>query len=280
MTNNKLAIISVVYENYTVLKDFLESLRQQTNQNFHLFLIDVSDKKQKMKITINNQQLTIIPELNRGYSYAVNIGLKQAIKKAFQYFCILNNDTYFQKDFIDKTFNSILHRPSSIIGGKIYYAPGYEFHKDRYTKSDLGKVIWFAGGKIDWNHVLTPHVGVDMIDIGQYNKTKEVDFVNGALMLFDKNVIDKTGFWDENYFLYFEDTDYCVRAKKIGLKLIYDPNIIIWHKNAQSTGGSGSIIHQKYQRINRLKFGLKYAPLKTKLHLLKNYVSNLLSFRA
>ena len=60
-------------------------------------------------------------------------------------------------------------------------------------------------------------------------------------------------------------------AKKAGVKLFYDPSIIIWHKNAQSTGGSGSKLQQKYQRINRLRFGLKYAPIKTKLHLIKNY---------
>lgn len=133
-------------------------------------------------------------------------------------------------------------------------------------------MLWFAGGKIDWHHALTPHIGVDEIDKGQYNKFKEVDFVNGALMLFDKEVIEKVGFWDEGYFLYFEDADYCVRAKRLGIKMYYDPSIVIWHKNAQSTGGSGSSLHLKYQRSNRLKFGLKYAPLSTKLHLIKNYV--------
>jgi GT2 family glycosyltransferase len=91
-------------------------------------------------------------------------------------------------------------------------------------------------------------------------------------MLFDKSVIDKVGFWDESYFLYFEDADYCVRAKRKGIKLYYDPSINVWHKNAQSTGGSGSSIHVKYQKENRVKFGFKYAPLKTKFHLVKNFL--------
>jgi len=90
--------------------------------------------------------------------------------------------------------------------------------------------------------------------------------------MLDKSAIDKLGYWDETYFLYFEDSDFCVRAKRMGIKLIYDPRIILWHKNSQSTGGPGSKIHEKYQRINRLRFGIKYAPLKTKLHLIKQWL--------
>ena len=90
-------------------------------------------------------------------------------------------------------------------------------------------------------------------------------------MCFDKHVIDNIGFLNESYFLYFEDADYCEKAKRNNIALYYDPNIVIWHKNAQSTQGSGSKIHVKYQKKNQLKYGLKYAPFKTKIHLLKNY---------
>lgn len=92
-------------------------------------------------------------------------------------------------------------------------------------------------------------------------------------MIFDKKVVERVGHWDEDYFLYFEDADFCEKAKRKKIQLYYDPSIILWHKNAQSTGGSGSSLQQKYQLKNRLKFALKYAPLKTKLHLLWNYFS-------
>ncbi|PJC81928.1 hypothetical protein CO007_02130 [Candidatus Roizmanbacteria bacterium CG_4_8_14_3_um_filter_36_10] len=91
-------------------------------------------------------------------------------------------------------------------------------------------------------------------------------------MVFDKEVIKRVGLWDESYFLYFEDADYDEKAKRKGINLYYDPSIVIWHKNAQSTGGAGSSLHQRYQERNRLKFGLKYAPLKTRLYLIKNYL--------
>ncbi len=267
---NKLAIITVVYQNYSILKDFLESLKKQQNQNFELFIADLSDKKQPLPIS--NLKFQILNSSNLGYAHGVNLGLKKAIAEGFDKFCIVNDDTYFNNDFIGNVLSSIINHPSSIIGGKIYYAPGYEYHKDKYLRDDHGRVIWYAGGTVDWNHALTPHRGVDEVDKGQYDQSGPSGFVNGCLMAFDKTVIDQVGFWDEKYFLYFEDADFCERAKRKGVELYYDPKIMVWHKNAQSTGGPGSAIHQKYQKANRLRFGLKYAPLRTKLHLLKNFL--------
>ncbi len=66
-------------------------------------------------------------------------------------------------------------------------------------------------------------------------------------MAYDKKIYEKVGKWDESYFLYYEDADFCERALKKQISLIYDSTIMLWHKNAQSTGGSGSSLHQKYQ---------------------------------
>lgn len=267
---HKLALITVVYENYTVLADFLKSLSNQSQKDFYLFIIDLS--KTKKTIPDTDVKMTILKGLNKGYASGVNLGLKKAKDEGFEYFCVINNDTYFEKDFIEKIVDCLIRHPGSIIGGKIYYAQGFEFHKTRYKKKDLGKVIWFAGGKMDWLHALTTHIGVDEVDTKEFDQPRKVDFINGALMVFDKKILEKIGFWDEQYFLYFEDADYCVRAKKAGINLYYEPQIKLWHKNSQSTGGSGSPLHLKYQKINQLKFGLKYAPLRTKLHLLINYL--------
>lgn len=274
---HRIAIITVVYENYTVVADFLASLQAQTNKNFHLYCIDVSIHRYTIDFK-NISGETIYAE-NKGYSHGINIGLKKAIDAGFTNFCLINNDVYFNKDFVDKVFISSLHHPSSIIGGKIYYAAGYEYHKKRYFKSELGRVLWYAGGSADWRSALTPHRGVDEPDSGEYNKLEETSFVSGALMIFDKTVVDTVGFWDEKYFLYFEDADFCERAKRKGVKLFYDPSVVMWHKNAQSTGGSGSKLQQRYQEYSRLRFGLKYAPIRTKLHLIKNYIISKLQFR-
>lgn len=267
---DKLAIISVVYNNYEVLKDFTKSLAAQKSKKFELFISDLSDDKKS--IDLKGISAKIIQDKNKGFAYGVNLALRKAIESGFKYFCILNNDTIFKENFVENCIVSIKKNPNSLRGGKIYYAPGYEYHKRRYKKDSKGKVIWYAGGHMDWKHALSFHFGVDKVDKGQFDKLKEVDFITGALMFFDKAVIDKVGFFDEVYFLYFEDADYCVRAKNKKIKLYYDPSVVVWHKVSQSTGGSGSDLHVRYQSRNQLIFGLRYAPLKTKLHLLKNYL--------
>ncbi len=268
--DHSLAIITPVYQNYEVLQDFFSYLEKQTNKNFQIFLIDLSiDKKPIINKKLN---ISVIKEDNLGYAYGVNIGINEAIKSGFGKFCVMNNDTYMANDFVDQVIKSVDKNPVSLIGGKIYYAPGYEYHHTRYKKSDLGKVFWYAGGIMDWKNVFTNHRGVDMVDHGQFEKIEETDFITGCLISFDRSVWDQVGPWNENYFLYFEDADYCERSRRKGLKLLYNPNIVIWHKVSQSTGGSGSSLHKKYQDKNRLIFGLRYAPWKTKFHLLKNYL--------
>ncbi|MBI2051661.1 glycosyltransferase family 2 protein [Candidatus Roizmanbacteria bacterium] len=266
--DDKLAVI-VVTINYSVLSDFFDSLKKQKNRSFHLYLTDISPKKKEL--APDGFEYTVIPAENRGYSYAMNIALRAAIKKGFRYFCVVNDDTFFKEDFVDRVLQSVKNHPRSIIGGKIYYAPGYEYHKDRYKNEELGRVIWSAGGYVDWDHALTFHRGVDEVDHGQYDTVSEVTYVTGAFIAFDGRVVETAGFWDESYFLFYEDADYMERAKRRGVKLIFDPSMVIWHKVSQSTGGSGSPLHQKYQARNRVKFGLRYAPWKTKLHLIKNY---------
>ncbi len=266
----KIAIISVVYNNYSILKDFLNSLNNQNNKNFKLFISDLSDNK--TTINIKDFESQILTDKNKGFAYGVNLAIKKAMDEGFKYFCVINNDTSFENTFIHTVFLSFNKYPGSIIGGKIYYSSGFEYHKKRYLKKHKGNVIWYAGGYTDWNHAITIHRGVDQIDKGQYDKPQETKFITGALMLFDINVINKLGYLDESYFLYFEDADYCIRALNKNIKLIYNPLLLIWHKVSQSTGGSGSDIQVRYQAINQLKFGLRYAPLRTKIHLLKNFI--------
>jgi len=265
---NQIAVITVNFNNYQVTRDFIAYFKDCVN--YKIFVSDLSSTRQELK---TNSHIKINIADNKGYAYGVNLGLKNALEEGFTQFIVINNDTRVNSDIIEKVTNSLKKYPDSIIGGKIYYEAGFEYFKNKYQKNELGKVIWYAGGICDWNNALTKHRGVDEADTGIYNQPEKTDFITGCFMIFDKSVVDKVGYWDESYFLYYEDADYCERAKRNKIPLIYDPSLVIWHKNAQSTGGSGSQLHQKCQKKSRLKFGLKYAPLKTKAHLLINYLT-------
>jgi GT2 family glycosyltransferase len=265
----KLAVITVNYKNYADTEDFIASFSKQTNKDFHIYLVDVSPQPEPFP---EYKNVTRIHAENKGYAFGLNTGYKLAQQDGYNKFVFMNNDVLVAQDFVDRALMSISAHPSSLIGGKIYYAKGFEYHKSRYSQKQEGHVLWYAGGIMDWANAFTVHRGVDDIDRGQYDAFEETEFVTGCLMCFDTELVKKAGLMDESYFLYYEDADWCARISKQGLHMYYDPTIIIYHKNSQSTDGAGSELHEEYQKKNRKKFGLRYAPFRTKLHLIKNSI--------
>lgn len=266
--SHSLALITVVYENYTLLDDFISSLKKQTDRDFKVFVVDSSPQPKNLLLPSFCQ---LIKTANKGYAHGLNVGEYEAKQQGYTSFCFMNNDVFFEKEFVSNVKKSIKEHPSTLIGGKIYYAPGYEYHKDRYSPRDKGRVLWYAGGSIDWKNAYTPHIGVDLVDKGQFDEPKKITFVTGCLMCFDKDVLDTVGSFDESYFMFYEDADFSARVKKQHLTLLYDPTIILWHKSGQSSDGAGSQTQVRFQKRSMLLFGLKHAPLKTKIHLLKNF---------
>lgn len=263
-----IAIITVVYNNYSDLDQYFSSFTKQIEANFRIYIVDVSTKPQKYTYP---SFVSLHYAENKGYAHGLQVGLHKALKDGYERFVFMNNDTTVDHAFVKNVSLSLAENPCSLIGGKIYYSLGYEYHKKRYSHKDLGHVLWYAGGIMDWDNAWAIHRGVDEVDTHIYDTVEKTEFVTGCLMVFDKKLIEKAGEMDTSYFMYYEDADWCQQVLKAGCMCIYDPRIVIWHKNAQSTGGSGSAFHQKHQKKNRLKFGLRYAPVRTKMHLLKNY---------
>ena len=216
---------------------------------------------------------------NLGYAGGNNYGLKYSFTEKFDYTILLNNDVILPSDILTKLV-SIAEKDQKIglLAPKMYFAKGYEFHKERYKKQDLGKVIWYAGGFIDWNNVYSIHRGVDEVDCGQYDKEIEVDAANGACLLIRNRVVADIGYLRDKYFMYWEDADYCLRAKKAGWKVVYTPKTFLWHK-VSSSSAIGSNLNDYFLTRNRLDFGLRYALLKTKFALIRESVKLLLTGR-
>jgi GT2 family glycosyltransferase len=217
---------------------------------------------------------------NLGFSGGNNVGIRYALKNNADYILLLNNDTYVDPNFLTELLKTAEKDKSfGILVPKIYFAPGFEFHKDRYAKEQLGKVFWYAGGKMDWNNVIGSNRGVDEVDKGQFDKTEETEIATGCCMLISREVSEKIGYFDEEYFLYYEDADLTIRAKNNGFKIMYVPGSIIWHKNAGSVGGSGSVLQDYYITRNRLLFGFRYAPARSKLALFRESLALLFKGR-
>jgi GT2 family glycosyltransferase len=226
--------------------------------------------KFKIEIIENNKNL--------GFAGGNNVGINNAINNNADFLFILNNDTVVDINIINELLIASKKYPEvGIFSPKIYFTKGYEFHK-KYKREELGRVIWSAGGSIDWDNVYATNSGVDAVDNGQFNKDKEIDFATGAALFIRSEVINKIGNFDERYFMYFEDVDLCKRYKRDGGLIMFINKAVLWHKVAQSSG-IGSELNDYFITRNRLLFGNMYAPFRAKLALYKESVKFLLNGR-
>jgi len=252
----------------------LDSLSSIVKKGYEIY-VRIIDNNSQIPFQIDSKRYPLLnisvfnSDKNTGFSGGHNVGISYAQSINADYILILNNDTTVDKNFCLKLFEVIEPRKDVVaVVPKIYFSPGQEFHATTYTKNDRGKVIWYAGGKMDWNNVVGYHVGVDEVDKGQFNDIVSTEFATGACVLIDMGVLKKSGKFDEKYFLYYEDNDLCMRLKKYG-EILFVPNSIIWHDNAGSTGGSGSNLQDYFISRNRMLFGMRYAPIRTKMALVR-----------
>lgn len=261
--------------------DCLKSLEKISKENFDLkvIVIDNASKEEFELPVFPNLDLEIIRNnKNLGFSGGHNVGIKYAMNKRADYILILNNDTVVDKNLILELIKGS-RKNAGIVAPKIYFYPGFEFHKDRYKKEEKGKVFWYAGGIMDFGNVIGHHRGVDEVDHGQFDKLEKTDFASGCCMLVKKEVFEKVGKFDERYFLYYEDNDLSQRAIRSNFNIMYNPKAILWHKNAGSVGGSGSNLQDYYITRNRMFFGMKFTPLRSKLSLIREGIKLLISGR-
>jgi GT2 family glycosyltransferase len=154
---------------------------------------------------------------NLGFAAGNNVGLRYALKHGYDYALLLNNDTELATDFLSELVAATEADPQiGVAGPMIYYhaAP---------------RRIWSAGGQIDWQRGLCTMAGEE-IDIGQYATPREVDFVTGCAMLISRRALAKVGLLDERFFMYFEESEWCVRATRAGFRIHFVPQAKIWHK--------------------------------------------------
>ncbi len=205
---------------------------------------------------------------NLGFTGGNNVGMKDALSHKADLVWLLNNDTIVDVDALSLV-TMFDDASVGVAGSKIYFQKGHEYHRERYTKDQQGKVLWYAGGLVDWANMYASHNGVDEVDYGQYDTPKETHFVTGCSFMISRDVIERVGMLDEKYYLYLEDLDYCIRIQRAGFRLLYIPTSRVWHVNAGSSGGAGNTLHEYYMTRNRLLIGLRYAPLRTKIALIR-----------
>ena len=185
-------------------------------------------KEKEIENFPSNKKLVLVKnEKNYGFAEGNNIGMRYALKALNpDYVLLLNNDTIVDREFLSELVKVGESDPEiGMVGPKIYFYD-YNGRKD---------IINFAGGKINFWKGQGYHIGANEIDKGQYDEIREVDYVEGSCFLIKKEVIEEVGMLDQEYFAYWEEADWCVRAHKAGYKVLHVPKAEIWHKGLSTT---------------------------------------------
>ncbi len=189
---------------------------------------------------------------NLGYAGGNNIGIRYALENGADYVFILNPDTTVKSNLLAKLAETAKKNPKAgIVGPAI---------------NEGDKVIYC--GEIEWLKPELSHRNIKPLPRRQAGKTcnlKSNLYVPGAAMSVSKKVFEKIGMFDERYFLYFEDADFCVRARRAGFKLAIAPDVIVHHNPSSSTSKLGAALLLRYHYRNAHLFNMKNAPFKVKI---------------
>ena len=258
--------VSIILLNYNTTDDAIQcinSLLKIDYGNYDIIIVDNMSKDDEYdrlnKYIQNIEKCSLIrSKENRGFAYGNNIGIKYAIDKGCDYVLLLNCDTEVERNFLSELIKPIKKNEElvAISIGKIKY-----FHDK--------KKLWYAGGEIKWNNYIGIHFGEGEKDIGQYDEEKEITFATGCCMLINCR-LDFNFFLPEEYFMYYEDVDFCANVLGNGYKIVYSPKSVIYHKVGGSSGGEQSSFTLRWSNRGRLIFMNKYKNRVSKLSF--NYI--------
>lgn len=233
----------------------LESVKELNWPDFQVIVVDNASELNHLnniRFFADSQSRTkqgiqlIRSEQNLGFSGGVNIGIKKALENGADYVLVLNPDTTVKPDLLTKMLETQKLNPKiGIIGTMI---------NEGDREINCGKVSWL---KPELSHLRQEVVNI--LDNGLY--------IPGAVMLIRRKVFEKIGFFDERYFLYFEDADFCERAKKAGFKIALAQERLVYHRPFSSTRSLGSAKLLYYHYRNAHLFSWKNGPLWVKIAL-------------
>lgn len=244
-------IIIVNWNRRKLLKECLHSIKLYTRYpNFGVVVVDNGSTDGSLEFVRRNYPwMDIIQNrVNMGFAKANNQGIKLALERGADYVFLLNNDTkVIDGDWLTKLIEVFEADPSiGIMGGKLVYPNG---------------TIQHAGGIITVEGISC--YGLGEPDDGTYDQMKDVDYITGAAFMIKREVVDKIGLFDEEFSpVYCEETDYCVRARMAGYRMVYNPATTIVHYHRGTIKALVTNMQMNYWgRKNMIRFMLINFPV-------------------
>ncbi len=253
--NLSVGVVVLNHNGKDLTKVCLQSLLASPNPNLTIFVVDNASTDGSVEYLRSQfPEVTILEnQENLGVTGGRNRGFRAACQQKKEYILSLDNDVRIDPQAIDELIKVAITDPQiGILGPKTYHDDG-------------SGLLQCAGGRITYTENVTAERGTNEPDRGQYDQIEEVDYFPGCAFMARREVFERLGFLDENFYGYgHEDTDFCTRAARLGYRLVYVPKAVIWH-GGSSTIGSYSPRKKYLEAVNSIYYVRKYGNIPQKL---------------
>jgi GT2 family glycosyltransferase len=254
----KIAVIVLHFRNLGDTLECLDSLIQQDYSNFEIILVDNGSQDSFLLDAVKNYpRLQFIRnDRNFGFAEGNNIGIRYALKRGADAVLLLNNDTVCSPQLLSVFAKAAqAHPDAAVFGAKIYFY-------------DDPTVIWHAGGNVHPSTFRCYHEGCPISDLEKkWDDVRDIGYACGCALFVICDVIKEVGLMAPEFFLIWEEIDWCWRIRNAGYRCLYVPEAKVWHKISRAfDGGNRGPFWQYYYFRNRLLFLKRHLPVNKRIH--------------
>ena len=243
--------ITITYNGADHIDRFLDCLAVQTDPDWRLTVIDNASIDSSADIVARHTDPRIAlvrnPE-NIGFARASNQGIRRAAAAGAEFFIIINNDTEFAPDMLTR-----------LLAARI--SAGAEVITPRIMLRDAPDKAWYVGGYLENSWVL--HNVHEVEETPDPPALRKVSFASGCCLGVSRAAFERAGLFDETFFVYWEDTELCMRFAAHGIDMIYARDPVLFHAASSASGGHDTpryiaLYYRSYMQFLRKSFGNLY----------------------
>ncbi len=244
----------------------LDSVFSQRDASPEVFLVDNASREPvTAEARARFPTLVVLRnERNLGYAGGNNVGLRAARAAGADHVLVLNNDATLEPGALKALLDAARSGDGiAAVGARIR------------SRADPTR-LWMAWGEITYRQSLVRLVGQDAVDGPAYGDRRDVPWVSGCALLLTREGVDAVGLFDEDYFAYHEEVDWCARARARGLRIVYAPAAVVVHGGESSSGGGRYVSRKQYLAArNMVRFVRTHGSLAQRLKFTLFFVSSL-----
>lgn len=194
----------------------LRSLQAQTYRSWAAVVVDngsSDDSVAVLRAGFPSVEIVASPR-NLGFAGGCNVGIRRALAGSAEWVLLLNNDTVLDPRCLEELLDSSPALPGVL-------APAIYYH-------DAPERLWSGGARQGWG------LPFELKAEDLRRESVAADYVTGCAMLVHRRVFEEIGLLDERFFMYYEDLDFCLRARRAGFGIVVKPRARLWHKVGSS----------------------------------------------